>query len=383
MKFADLAVLGTETTSPRRGRFRARITTDAAPPAAGALAMDEGPSVACSVVDSTEEQGQWVSTIVAGAGRWDRPIDALHFAGPLPLAEVLRAVAATVGETIDTSQILGDVPHYVLPAGPAAAVLDAVAWHVSDAGTTVAGAPRVGTLRPDALVSSVDLQNGIIRGTAPGLLLSGDTVSQTVGTITKSYTLLDVWQSGDGAFVARVRGPSVRDALRALTRPATITPLEPYSATGDLLTGGADGLPSAIRGAPRWFGLGHTAELAPATPVLIAFADGDRSRPTVVAAAPSPMPIALRWDASASVRFAAPRMQVGPTGASPVALAPGVVAALTALATALEAQSVALAATTVAPVLGADLAVIFAAISKVLTASMAATPIPSTALGAD
>jgi hypothetical protein len=76
-------------------------------------------------------------------------------------------------------------------------------------------------------------------------------------------------------------------------------------------------------------------------------------------------------------------MQVGPTGASPVALAPGVVAALTALATALEAQSAALAATTVAPVLGADLAVIFTAISKVLTASMAATPIPSTALGAD
>lgn len=384
MKFAGKDVLRTEIASPPRGRLRAQIVTEEKPAPAGALAWDDADrGVQCAVLESTPERGLWTTTIFAGTGGWSRPVDAQHFLGPLPRAEVVRSVAARVGERVDTTQLLDSVDHYLLPSGPATTVLDGLPWYVDEAGITVVGAERKGKHR-DVTIATTDLQSGQVTGSLDGILLVGDTINVLDGSTSRLMRVLEVTQDGAGAFVARVGGASAQDALRGLLRASDEPSARRYFATGaELHAPAGSSAPPVLRGVPRWIGPGHTAELAPATPLLVACADGDRTRPVVVAVAGEPMPIRLTWSAATSVRLASPRVEVGPTGAIPVAMAPGVVAALTALGTALQAQASALTAVGAVPLTASALAPMFAAINAALSAAMSATPISSTSLGAD
>lgn len=379
MKYEESPCIKAEITAPKRGRLRAVITTEEEVPLSGYLQGTEGVKFFCTRVHSSMSNGLYVSVLVAGYDGWTKEIESKHMLGPIDMLSVIVTTGSQVKEVVDASSVSQVVAHYTHIKGPALQVLDSFEWHIDAVGRTIVGKPRSGELVESVVVEKSDKASGEIRGNSPVLLLPGDSVKEVVGDTTEIHILSDVYMSEDGSFLALIEGESSIDkCLRELVRSQDRFTLDVYKATGQEYTrDNVDFIPDGLRNLESWIGPGHTATLAPSTPVLVGYQSGDRSKPFVVNVSPSVTPVSLSWEASASCTLKATSISLGPSGAVPVARAPETLAMFAALQTALASSATPLTAGV--PVLDTALATIL----TTLAGALAPAPIASTSTKVD
>jgi hypothetical protein len=246
------------------------------------------------------EEGRY--RIVAGADGWARSVLDRSYQSALGVRRrnVVADAAREVGETIGDSW-LDDVrvgPHFARSVGTASDVLDAVAadgWYLDEAGVTQLGArPAVAFALPYVL-DAQRLDSGVlvvkaedITGLVPGAQLEGGTAASVRHELTEGGLRSVVWLARESA-ADRMMG-AFRSLVRWLTRETAYHRLVEYrvasvaSGTLDLRPArGASGMP-ALTAVPMAHGVpGASAEPQVGSTCLVAFVDGDPTRPTVVA----------------------------------------------------------------------------------------------------
>ena len=367
--FARKPCLTWETSEPRVGRFRAKITIEDEPPAVGLLEIG-GAKIQGSLVNQGPSNGVWAATFFAGFAGWQLPIPERVFTN-VRYSDVVKSIAASVGETVVVDPSADRVvTSYTVPAGPALAVFEDLPWFVDDAGITQVGSARASRSLTveECTLSDADEAAGHCRGSVTVLPRPRDTVSID-GAI---FRLGDVTTSTGGAFSATTGDTaSLGTALRAATAPSKLSGVSAYTVAGDLLrpVSGADLRASAV---PVWVGPGVSVDFAPSAAVAVAYLGGDRGRPTVIAADLTP-PLAYR------VRVAPGGIvSLGTSGAIPLARGPQTVAAFSALKAALTTASASLAGPS-APVTNLQLI----AVLNALSAAVDGTLIPSSTIFGD
>lgn len=289
-----------------------------------------------SVVSGGPSRGRSAYRIVGGAGGWGRdvPPQAYRDDAGVKVATVAGDVARLAGETLADVPSARMGPHYARQRGPASRVLHDVApqaWHVDAAGVTrLALRPEVGfagravRLRVDRAAGVVDLELDDLAGVAPGMVVDDLPPAVDVEVVLTERRLVAHVMTG-----AQLRG---RAAAMARLLDA-IDPRRLYRAcyeyrvvtqSGDRLNlqpvRASSGMPD-LAGVPVRPGMaGLRAMVTPGELVLVLFADGDPSRPQVVAHdapdAPGWMPLQLELGAAPTLGVA---RQTDPVIAGPFA----------------------------------------------------------------
>lgn len=302
--------------------------------------------------------------LVGGGGGWARNVPALHLHNDFGVTStaVYSVTAASVGEVVlDTAPTVYG-PDFVRSAGPASRVLAGVNWYVDATGITTVGPrlPRPLGLGVDILEWDPATKRAVLASDTivwPGTLL----VDERFGTA----TVRDVEQTfgPDGARVIawcetgsdaglESAGSRLARALGAVARESTGLPfLRRYKYR--VVAQGVDGrltlqavaigagVPDLLQAIPIWPGVaGVEQKLVPGSIVLVAFVARDAPLP--------PMPVVVGFDpdnpTALEVSVDTLIFKVG-LGAMPVAKAPPVITALSALQTQLTALNAGLAAT--------------------------------------
>lgn len=258
-------------------------------------------SIACTVLSGGPSNGRSFYRLVAGAGGWGKTVPSKSYANDagVRLSTVLSDAASAVGETlvVGTDGQVG--PAFVRPEGPAGRVLELLApgaWYVGEDGKTYLGARPAVTLANEASVTSfVDLARGTvtiasdsIAKVLPGLTIAGLTAVDVEHTISAEGGLRSKIWGQQGAGTSRLNA-----AWKALF--AQLDPDRAFRAVYEYrvvtLTGNrlnlqpvlvSTGMPTLQR-VPIWPGVGG-AKISPAlgSSVIVAFINGDPSRPAVV-----------------------------------------------------------------------------------------------------
>lgn len=287
--------------------------------------------------------------VVAGAGGWEKPVGAKHYHndGGVLTTAVLATTAAEVLERVVEASPGRFGIDFVRPAGPAAAVLAGLDWHVDAAGMTIVG-PRVPLpASPLLQILEWDARTRVATIATDDVLVPGAILTDARFGTAKIRDIEQTW--GDGGARARAwtvaadttpppqAGPELVGVIGAIAREAAgaryLSPAQ-YRVISQLPDGRFTlqtvrkdaGLPDlkAIALAPAVPGL--SVKVPPGTVLHVEFVGGDKSIPVVVRFEDGPIPIEVKLEAI--------RVQVGsglaPT-AGPVALAGAVAAALKAV----------------------------------------------------
>lgn len=249
--------------------------------------------------------GDSVVILRAGGGGWGTALAARAYqdASGVRLSTVLTDAATAAGETLASGYTDEDIAeHYTRPAGPASSVLDGRVWHVGADGETVVDEREAAAVPTGYVVTDYRPDGGAITLTVESLIgiEPGCTIEVLdVGTVTLGA--LDI-ELGDELVVrsraARVDAPTdspIRDAVAALVRQAVrqalgIPGVHEYRIAllnGDRLdlvpVDASHGLP-VLRAVPVMPGVpGASFDCDTGGRVLVAFIDGKRTRPVVVA----------------------------------------------------------------------------------------------------
>lgn len=291
--------------------------------------------------------------VIGGFGGWHKKLPAQHFtndAGVLSTA-VLTVTAALVGEKVAQAvpSFLGT--HYSRVAGAASRVLANLDWYVDTlTGVTIVG-PRLpipvrpdtveilewdpleqrATIATDAVLQPGSLLVDIRFGTAQvrdveqvfdaagaratamcrpaGLDLAGLLAASAKEAVRPEYQMHHTYR-------VVLQGPDSRLALQAVKLLGAVPDMLPIT---------------MCMGVP-----GFDAKLVPGVEVLVAFADGDPSKPLVMGFTKGAPPL--------EVSLNAVRIALGAVAIEPVAKAPNVIAAINALQANVAAQAAAWAA---------------------------------------
>jgi hypothetical protein len=267
----------------------------------------QGSVLAGAVVD-----GRARYQIVAGRGGWGKDLKPRAYANDagVLVAQVLADVAAEAGEVLATPPTTRLGPHFSRPRGPASFALNLLApraWYATPAGAVAFGSwpalpvSKLPVTRRDPATRVVELQ---VADSFAGLLPGTSTEYGTASDV-------DLEVGADGAvarlYAAAAPGRRARawariiDAVapgwrwrgvfeyRIVTQEGERLNLQPVRSRADL---------PDLRRVPVRAGVpGVKATYVPGSPVLVAFVDGDLSRPAVVGFdapdAPGWMPLTL------------------------------------------------------------------------------------------
>ncbi len=264
----------------------------------GSVTLTDGTSsIVCTVVSGGADAGRAAYRVAFGAGGWGRVVAA---AGDQNAAGVKKSlvrgdVATLAGET------LGDVPtgtvgnHFARANAPASDVLQTLsrnAWRVDDDGVTRFGLRADTTYSGDGIadvgkanLQTVEVKTDDITGLRPGVLVAGVRAADVEYRITPGAIVATVYPRGGvastdliGQVVARLL-PSLR--YYAVSEYRVVNAGADYTVdVQPVLT--SLGLPELrrvpVRGLP-----GVRARFNPGALVLVAFANGNPSRPEVIA----------------------------------------------------------------------------------------------------
>lgn len=318
-----LATLNGETitrmrlTMPRVGAWVADVEIDSssAPSDPVVLTLGDLTLVGAMYSGGTPFHGRTRVRIVGGAGRWRSHVAAKGYtsiAGGVSLSTVLGDAAREVGETvvIPDDRTIGDA--YAREDGPASRLLWQLAgeWYVRDDGATVIAS------RPDGAISDA-FDVVAYDGASDMITIASDTFASFRPGRTVSTSVLGSRRIGTVVHVvdrARVRtelwsaelGRAVDAAVRELDPMRRFHGVFEYIVYEHLSVGGtldaspafdSIGLPS-LRTRPVFASpIGGRTQLLPGARILVAFVNGDPSRPIVLGLADSVDPVAIELGA--------------------------------------------------------------------------------------
>jgi hypothetical protein len=292
----------------------------------GAVALDvAGLELSGTIMSGGEWQGRARYRIAGGAGRWGAQLGARSYANDLGVKRrrVLSDAAQDCGERLEAEGITGTLgPQWARDAGPASRVLHLVApraWYVGEDGTTRIGARPIVDYEGEATIvhadrseSRVVLAADDLRGLVPGVTVDGVTAVDVVHEIRGGALRSTLWgERGSGSRVPRAFARAV-ESVMAWARYRGVWSYRVVSQHGERLDLQAErasaGMPDLqlvrVRpGVPGW-----RASHALGSMVLVAFVDGDPSRPVVIAGddadSPGHVPAALAADAGTTIGLA-------------------------------------------------------------------------------
>jgi len=323
--------------------------------------------------------------LVGGAGAWDQVTPSQDFAnsGGLTSTQVYQQTAQSIGETlIDESPVANVGQHFVRSGGAASRVFRDNPWWVDTLGTTHVGPRPVSQPDSSLLVNDFDPIQGVVTFHCDTLLYP-NTQIQDARFPSGSQIVYDIEQLFDKngsrgwAWVTQSAINQLAQDLKSATLEwtraqylrATRYRLVQYQGNNLALQAvtPSAGLPNIVPLTP-WSGLaGASTVLAPSSEVLVIFENADPTLPKVVGWSLATLPIQSTVDASGVV-------QIGPSaglvviagGEAPLATGPWAVA----LVAALEAYTSAIALTPTLPGI--------IAASSALATALAALPLPET-----
>lgn len=239
--------------------------------------------------------------LVGGAGGWGRTIPSVSYANDLgvKLAGVFGDAARACGETLGALPAGATGPAYVRPVGPASSALEQLAaeqWYVDAAGVTQLGRRPARTytgpatrLRTDLAGGSIELAALELAPLVPGAVVDGIEALDVEHTLSDAKLRTRLWGRGGGAY-AQSLPASLRAIVDALTRrhrfaaPYEYRVVERVGERYSLQPVRVSlGMPT-LRGVRVRPGVaGAIGDAALGSLVLVAFVNGEPSRPVVTA----------------------------------------------------------------------------------------------------
>jgi hypothetical protein len=253
---------------------------------------------ACAVLSGGAFQGKARYRAVMGAGGWGKEIAAKPYANDagIKLSTVLRDAATACGETMGNMPATVMGPHYARELASAGETLNALApraWYVDAAGTTHVGAWPTVAYAGDGARTRVDHAAGVI-----------ELATDTLGELVPGVTVDGHGPASDVEYDVDAKRLTVRvyyarqlsRTLLAFSRMLeALDPRRKYRAVYEFRVTSqsgerfnlqpvraSSGMPTLSR-VPTRGHPGIKATVAPAERVLIAFVDGDPSRPSIIA----------------------------------------------------------------------------------------------------
>lgn len=375
----QLSVVSAKITTPGCGVWIADLDVDLDPsgivPTGPAIFMVGGTPLTGTIDDHASGKfGEKAHVqIVGGRAGWGKTVPALHLHNDFAVLSsvVYSTTAATVGEVVIDSAPKPLGKDFVRCAGPASRVLAGVNWYVNAAGVTIVG-PRlpipfnpltVDILEWDPLTKRAVLASDelVMPGTVLLDLRFGTAIVRDVEqTFSAAGARAICWcdtsilpefvpgapKEPPGTRLARALGALARESagvsylkqyqyriiLQGGDKRLTLQNVDPLDSPAPLI----------LQQVEVWPGLcGSSVRFTPGTVVVVAFLDGDPSRPVVVGFdVGAPPPLETQIDAV--------RIALGTLAVDPVAKAPGTQAQIALLVTAVGAIATYIGALTAA-----------------------------------
>jgi len=313
LEINDIACLSARISFPRIGRWTADLMVDTEEEITGAARIVSGDG-ALDLTGTVQHGGVYAAyasvRVVGGAGGLDQEVTPVYYSSS-PLRVPLTALLAATGERLsprsDSAILSRFVPAWVrtrsLGGALLASLMDVAGadWRVLDDGTIWVGTDTY----PDVVVDPVEVDtlhtnpsedHTILTGTPippvrPGMTFEGHRVAYVeyhLGENVPAGAELDVWYERDNATTDRVRS-----ALSALIRHETrgtdyhkLFLARVLSQSGNKVDVSPDsGRLPTLSGVPLFgFAPGIEATVTPGSKVLVAFSDGDPSKPVALPA---------------------------------------------------------------------------------------------------
>jgi len=271
------------------------------------LVLSVGQRVTCRVADvemlGTVQSGGAVDgraayRVVAGAGGWHRELAAKAYS-KIPgvrVSEILRDAAFEVGESTGPlpATLLG--PHYAREAGPAHRALNGLvprAWYLDSAGVTQFGARPVteytgagAVVRRDRALGVVGLDTDDLQQLVPGVRVDGQDPATDIEITLRSNKLLTSVYYAPRISRRLAAYADLFDALDPHRRFRATYEYRVVTQSSDRLdlqtVRRATGMPDLLDVPVRPGMAGLRADVALGSLVLVAYVDGDPSRPCVI-----------------------------------------------------------------------------------------------------
>lgn len=300
-------VLECEVSMPRYGAWVVRGLTDADVLATGAASLVYGSVTLVGTLRErslVQQQGAQRFELVGGAGGLGTTLAPRYYRGA-PSSTIIGDALADAGETLSTTSdaalMSGTVERYVRPEGTTGAALrDLVrriggTWRVLDDGTVWVGTDSWASLTVDPTdVDQEDPEAGVVVLTPsgldarPGRTVLGRRVSHVVHRLRGGAMTSELWL--ERAEVESTTEDRAKAALAALVRHyAPLDGVRLYRAR--VVSQAADGtldvrldsatMPTLSR-VPLRIGPGLVARVPAGARCLVAFEDGDRSKPVAI-----------------------------------------------------------------------------------------------------
>ncbi len=295
-----------------------------------------GQTFSGTVMSGGAFSGRAAYHVAGGAGSWGKALPSKPYSddGGVRLQTVLGDAAREVGETLGAVPSTSLGPHYARRAGAmASAVLNGFAprgWYVDFAGVTqialraattyTGSAPRV---RVDPAFGVYELAVDSLEGLLPGVSVDGSAPATDVEfSLTPERLTAKVYAAGGPDSERLALWRRMFEALDPLARYRATYEFRVVTQTGERLNlqpvRVASGMPDLANVPVRPGMAGLKARVQLGELVLVAFADGDPSRPQVIAHdapdAPGWMPLALELGGPAALGVArlTDAVQAGP-----------------------------------------------------------------------
>lgn len=235
--------------------------------------------------------------VCGGKGGWGTTLKRLAYANDLGVkaATVAQDAATSCGETIANLPTTRLGPHYVRPEGAAAGVLHDLfprLWYVDLDGVTRVGARPVqtytgtGTINPDPAAGVIDVVTTDLSQLVPGVIVQGSAPASDVEVVVESKRItarVYVGRKSSARLAAWAKLFDALDPRRAYRASYEYRVVQQSGERLDLQpVRSATGMPD-LSHVPHRFAPGVRAKHLLGSLVLVAFVDGDPSRPCVVA----------------------------------------------------------------------------------------------------